>query len=84
MYAKYNLNADLHNIEDWADQWNVLFNSAKTQNMIISRKNIIQNVPALTLSDSNIVTVKEHKHMGWNRGLNLRSDLNWSSYISSP
>ena len=39
----------------------------------------MRNYPSLTMSDSNMIKVKEHKHLG----LNIRSNLNWSSHVSS-
>ena len=55
-----------------------MFNPAKTKTMIISRKVILRTYSDLIFMNQALEKDSEHKHLG----LNIRSDLTWSSHIN--
>ena len=76
--AANSLNSDLHEVENWASKWLVLFNPSKTSSMIISKKRVPKDHPNLTFMNTPLHNEQEHKHLG----LVLRSDLSWTSHIN--
>ena len=76
--AADNLNIDLHSIQNWADQWLVSFSPTKTKSLIISNKHDLLNHPVLYLNNTEIVEVKDHKHLG----VTFSSNLWWHSHIN--
>ena len=70
------VNRDLTKLSNWADQWRVTFNAAKTVYMIISnRKNI--NYPNLYLHGQVLTRVRTHKHLG----MTFSDDMKWGAHI---
>ncbi|KAK3083103.1 hypothetical protein FSP39_014041 [Pinctada imbricata] len=61
--ASQNLNENLCKIHQWSKKWLVQFNPAKTENLIISRKEQ-SNHPPLMMNNVTIVNVNKHKHLG--------------------
>ena len=71
------LNEDLVSIDTWAKIWRVTFNAEKTEEMIFSTRRRQTIHPPLYFNMSRIERVTTHKHLG----LDLSSDLSWSSHI---
>ena len=70
------VNCDLAKLSDWAEQWRVTFNAAKTVYMIISnRKNV--NYPSLYLHGQVLNRVTTHKHLG----MTFSDDMKWGAHI---
>ena len=65
------LNRDLHKVSLWADKWKVTFNADKSEEIIFSKKVLVNNVP-LTLNGESVKRVNTHKHLG------LYLTYNWS------
>jgi ribonuclease P/MRP protein subunit RPP40 len=71
------INNDLALISDWAAQWRVTFNAAKTVYMIFSKK---LNRPAplpLMFNGVPIVQVHTHCHLG----LHFRDNMSWDAHV---
>ena len=77
--AGMELNTDLTNITKWASEWLVNFQPLKTKSLIISRKRNKTDHPILTMNQTQIDEVKQHKHLG----IVLSDDLTWTNYIES-
>ena len=73
--ATQSLNENLENVKQWADQWVVDFNAAKTKSMTISNKNVLY--PPIIFDGKELEDVTCHKHLG----LTLNRNLNWSDHI---
>jgi len=71
------LNGDLSTLTNWAYEWHMDFNAAKSEYVIFSNKKNI-NYPALSMDNQNLERVKEHTHLG----LTLDETMNWDSHIS--
>ena len=71
------LNEDLERISQWAATWYVTFNPNKTEDMLITNKQV-NNVPILLLNQTPILQVQSHKHLGCTLDKNLR----WKSHIN--
>ncbi len=72
------VNRDLTKLSEWADQWRVTFNAAKTVYMIISnRKNPVY--PNLYLHGQILTRVSTHKHLG----MTFSDDMKWGAHIDS-
>ena len=71
------LNRDLQKIGFWAKKWKVLFNAAKSKDLIFSRNKYLFNSPPLILDDCFINRVHQHRHLG----LWLSSTLDWDKQI---
>ena len=69
------LNNELQSVHDWACQWIVNFNAAKTKSMIISNKN--RQHPPIYFDGAQIENVSSHKHLG----VVLSDNLNWTDHI---
>jgi hypothetical protein len=74
-----NLNSDLVNIHKWAQKWLVKFSPTKTESLIISKKQNLDNHPPLYLDGHVILEAKHHKHLG----IILSQDLSWNEHISN-
>ena len=74
--AATQLNDDMITIKSWADQWLVTFNPTKTKTMTITNKKVEH--PPLYFDNTELKSVKEHKHLG----LTFKSNLSWSSHTS--
>ena len=57
------MNNDLSKIHNWAQQWLVKFNPNKTEELIISRKQSVQNHPSLVMNNTSVTRVEKHKHL---------------------
>ena len=77
--AGIELNTDLTNITNWASEWLVNFQPLKTKSLIISRKRNKTDHPILTMNQTQIDEVKQHKHLG----IVLSDDLTWTNHIES-
>ena len=75
--ARTQLQADLNNIQTWADNWLVTFSPAKSKDMILSLKTNKPIHQPLSLANEDIVRVESHKHLG----ITISSDLKWSTQI---
>jgi hypothetical protein len=73
--AATSLNADLAEIQKWANKWLITFSPPKTEDLIISNKKDTQH-PELELDGQPIKQVKSHKHLG----VHLTNDLTWSKH----
>lgn len=62
--ASNKLNSDLSKINTWANNWLVTFNPNKTENIIISRKNMQPFHPSLYMDNILITEVDFHTHLG--------------------
>jgi hypothetical protein len=71
------MNADLINIENWANTWLVDFSPAKTKAMLISNKTNRNQKLEIKFYGKNIETVLSHKHLG----MTFSSDLSWNEHI---
>ena len=57
------LQEDASRVQSWADQWNTLFNAAKSSHMIISRSPV-HSSPSITLHDIPVPYVTCTRHLG--------------------
>ena len=64
LIAAVELTFNLQTIFAWAKQWLVDFNATKTESLIISKKRIKPDHSTLTMGNSNIQEVKDHKQIG--------------------
>lgn len=71
------LNSDLELISNWAKQWLVKFNPAKTEVMFFSLRNLAR--PSLIFDNIPLDFVDEHKHLG----VTLSHDGSWHTHISN-
>ena len=71
------LNNDLCEIQKWAKQWLVTFNSRKTKTMLVSRKRNPSYFP-IYFQGSALENVTSQKYLG----LIISSDLSWSNHIN--
>ena len=72
------LQEDASRVQSWADQWNTLFNAAKSSHMIISRSPV-HSSPSITLHDIPVPYVTCTRHLG----LLISSTLKWSAHVES-
>ena len=73
------LNEDLREIEKWAETWFVKFNATKTQSLLISRCQDMENHPPLYFCGSRVQEVSSIKFLG----LIIDRKLSWSQQIFS-
>ena len=57
------LQEDASRVQSWTDQWNTLFNAAKSSHMIISRSPV-HSSPSITLHDVRVPYVTCTRHLG--------------------
>ena len=77
--AAEKLNTDLQKIHRWATQWLVSFNPAKSESLLISRKQIKLFHPPVMMSQNQINEVVYHKHLG----VIFSNNCTWHSHIES-
>ena len=70
------INKDLETLNDWATQWNMDFNPAKSELLIISNKKL-KPKPRIVLKNSIVKQVTHHKHLD----LYFSEDMKWSFHI---
>ena len=70
------MNNDMISIKQWADQWLVNFNPAKTDNMVISNRKI--DHPPLYFDNVELNNTRDHKHLG----ITFRDNLSWSCHVN--
>ena len=71
------LNNDLETISQWAEQWLVKFNPAKTEVLFLSFVN--SNMPTLLFNNVQLNFVEHHKHLG----LTFSQNGSWNEHISN-
>ena len=71
------LNSDLNKIHEWSKKWLVKFNPNKTETMVISKKIIKPDNPALKMGRHELYTVDSHKHLG----VYFSNDGFWNNHI---
>ena len=71
------INSDLEKIHLWSKQWLVDFNPSKTETLKISRKLHSPFHPPLTMNNTIITEVDQHKHLG----LTLSNDCKWQHHV---
>jgi hypothetical protein len=76
--ATQQINDDLQNIKEWAEQWLVTFNPAKTKFMHITLKKELSQITEPIFDGQTLTQVNTHKHLG----ITLSSNLSWSDHIS--
>ena len=76
--AAIELNIDLKNIYNWAREWLIDFNATKAVSLIVSKKRVKRIHPGLTMANSKIKEVNQHKHVG----LIFSNDAIWSNHIN--
>lgn len=75
--AGVTLNSDLYKIQKWASEWLVKFNPAKSESILISRKQNKPYHPPLFMNYQQIQQVNSHKHLG----LYFSNDGSWHEHI---
>jgi hypothetical protein len=71
------LNRDLEKLSEWADQWLVTYNAAKTVSLHISRRQYDDAHPLLTLKNTPITEVETHRHLG----VDLEGYFSWGTHL---
>jgi hypothetical protein len=71
------LNKDISEISKWASDWLVTFNPNKSESLLISRKNNTHVYPPLSMNNSPILEVQNHKHLG----IFLSQNCTWHTHI---
>ena len=71
------LNYDLDKIFQWAAKWLVIFNSSKTESLLISRKTNKDRHPPFFMQNQKVVKIDSHKHLG----IVLSNDCSWHQHI---
>ena len=71
------VNYDLVKLSDWAHQWLVSYNAAKTVSLHITRKKLQLAHPALSLNGTKIKEVDTHCHLG----VDFEEHFTWLSHI---
>ena len=72
------LTSDLGNINTWALQWDIKFNSLKTESVLFSRKRETIN-PDILFANDIVKCVVDHKHLG----LTFSNDGKWNTHINN-
>ena len=75
--AAYQLNNDLLKIHEWAKQWLVKFNPAKSESMIFSRKRNKPYHPSVFMNQTQVQEVTSHKHLD----LTFSNDCTWHEHL---
>ncbi len=75
--AAADLNNDLVNVQNWANQWLINFSPPKTESLTISNKANLNLHPALFLNNFPVKEVQFHKHLG----VTLTQSLRWNKHI---
>ena len=74
-----NVEADLQMISNWAAQWRVIFNAAKTEYMIISKKTVRPQQVEILFQGTAIKHVTSHCHLGfW-----LMDNMSWAKHTQN-
>ena len=76
--AAVQMQSDIDKISEWADNWLLKFNPAKSESLIVSRKLNKPFHPPLMMDNFPIHTVDSHKHLG----CVLSSDGSWHEHIN--
>lgn len=72
------LNSDMEIIHQWAKQWLVKFNPAKSESLLFSRKINKPYHPPVVMDNQNITEVKTHTHLG----LVFSGDCTWHEHLA--
>ena len=75
--AAHLINSDLEKIYKWTKQWFVTINASKTVVMLFSRKQYPSKLPQMSIGDSPLNQVDNHKHLG----ITFTEKLSWSKHI---
>ena len=73
------LQSDIDKVTRWAQRWLVKFNAAKSDSLVISRKCFKPDHPSLSMSNTEILSVTSHKHLGF--FFFLCNDGSWDIHI---
>jgi hypothetical protein len=71
------VNRDLQKLSDWADQWLVTYNAAKSVSLHISRRDYDAAHPILSLKNAVITEVESHRHLG----VDLEGYFSWGTHL---
>ena len=72
------LNDDLDNISEWAEDWKVKFNPGKTVNVNFTRKNTTLHIP-IYMNGTQIKDASTHTHLG----ITLQFNAKWNNHINA-
>ena len=73
------LNTDFEHLSQWAKEWSVKFSAAKSEQLLVSRKQVRTNYNSLLLNGVEIKRVPKHSHLG----LVFTETFSWEAHISS-
>ena len=73
------LQKDIDTINDWAVKWLVKFNPSKSESLIVSRKRNKPGHPNLFMSNIEIPSVQNHKHLG----IFISNDGKWNFHVKN-
>ena len=72
------LNSDMEKIDQWAKEWLVRFNPAKSESLLFSRKINKPFHPPIIMNNQVISEVIVHKHLG----LTFTNDCTWHEHLA--
>ena len=71
------LDSNLNIVWEWAHNWLVKFNPAKTKTLTFTRKRNLVDYPDLHFGDTPVSLVQTHKHLG----VTFQPDLAWGTHL---
>ena len=77
MTASKAINDDLRALQNWSDEWLVKFSAPKPKSMVVSLKREAHLYPPLSLDNSVVDEVSNHKHII----IMLSNDPGWANHI---
>ena len=75
--AANKLNADLDQINAWANRWLIMFSPSKTESLRVSLKRKDHDPQPIVFDNAMLKGVKSHKHLD----MTLSNDLSWNDHI---
>ena len=73
------LQSDIDKISRWAQNWLVTFNPSKSDSLVITRERVKPVHSSLFMLNTEIPSVKNHKHLG----MHLSNDDSWDLHINN-
>jgi hypothetical protein len=64
----------MNSIDNWSDKWLENFNLKKTENLLVTRRTVVNRVPIYIKRE---IIPYVHKHLG----VHLSNDLSWKDHI---